>query len=189
MLEDSSHGVLRVSSLFGRIESTGVILSHANDQLIILLKILEFMRSSNDFDSASVESVVGAAGDDGAAANKVTVLVEEDASPGELPGAGLSMLETTDRTGKAPDATLQVPSLGRGFIAPLFPMRLLLLLRLKAVSAEHGEVNFRGEAAGFVSSRAASHLLIAAAATVLDIHNPVTYIWAGIGVHPLVNET
>ena len=70
------------------------------------LCVLEIVCSSDDLGRARVEVVVGVLGDDGAAPHKVVVAAEDEAGPGELPGRGLSMLQTRGRPRVQPLSTL-----------------------------------------------------------------------------------
>ena len=60
--------------------------------------VLEVVRGGDDLGGAGVEVVVGVLGDDGAAAHEVVAVAEDEAGPGELPGRGLSVLQTPHRT-------------------------------------------------------------------------------------------
>ena len=55
--------------------------------------ILEVVRRRDDLGGPGAQAVAGGLGDDSAAAHKVVVLVEDETSPGELPGGGLSVRE------------------------------------------------------------------------------------------------
>ena len=58
--------------------------------------ILEVVRRRDDLGGPGAQAVAGGLGDDGAAAHEVVVLVEDETSPGELPGRGLAMREAAD---------------------------------------------------------------------------------------------
>ena len=62
------------------------------------------MGSCQDLPGGGVVVVAEVIRDDGAGADKVVVLVEEDAGPGEFPGGGLAMREATDGGSIAPGA-------------------------------------------------------------------------------------
>ena len=100
VLEDPDHGVLLVSLLLWSIETRGIPLSYSHLQqtkqdelvtvdvlhqhLLSLRDVLQLVSSSEHLPGGGVVVVVGVVSDDGAGANEVIVLVEEDAGPGEL---------------------------------------------------------------------------------------------------------
>ena len=92
------------------------------------------MSSCQDLPGGSVVVVAEVVRDDGAGADKVVVLVEEDAGPGELPGGGLAVGEATDGAGIGPGAAC-LGSIDRGLLAALGPGlcvlgRVVLLVQL-----------------------------------------------------------
>ena len=92
------------------------------------------MSSCQDLPGGGVVVVAEVVGDDGAGADKVVVLVEEDAGPGELPGGGLAVGEATDGAGIGPGAAC-LGSIDGGLLAALGPGlcvlgRVVLLVQL-----------------------------------------------------------
>ena len=123
VLEQPHHGVLLVVHGLRGVEATGVILSYTDLQqpeekhissgwmealqhLLILLDVLELVSSGDDLPGAGTVVVAAVLSDDGTAADEVVVLVEHQASPGELSGGGLAVLEVGGRTGVGPGSTL-----------------------------------------------------------------------------------
>jgi len=98
VFENPDNGVLLVILLLRLIETTGVPLPNSNLQQIILLKSLELVSSSDHLPGWSPVVIVGVIRDDGAAADEVIVLVEEEAGPGKLSRQRIS--EVTSRIGR-----------------------------------------------------------------------------------------
>merc|ERR1719333_1484700 len=97
VLEDPDHCVLLVTLLLGGIEATGVPLTNSHLQEVIGGDVLELVGGSEHLPGGGVVVVAEVIGDDSAGANKVIVLVKEDAGPGELPRGSLAMREASDR--------------------------------------------------------------------------------------------
>ena len=74
--------------------------------LLILLNLLKLVRRSDDLSCTSSVVVAAVVRDDRTASDEVVVLVENEAGPGELARAGLSVLETTSRCWEVPGPTL-----------------------------------------------------------------------------------
>jgi len=103
MYGHAGHAVLFVLVLLRPLECARIPLSNSYLQAVC---VLEIVCSSDDLGRARVEVVVGVLGDDGAAPHKVVVAAEDEAGPGELPGRGLSMLQTRGRPRVQPLSTL-----------------------------------------------------------------------------------
>ena len=73
--------------------------------LLIGGDVLELVCSCEDLPGGGVVVVAEVVRDDGAGADKVVVLVEEDAGPGELPGGGLAVGEAGHGASVTPGAT------------------------------------------------------------------------------------
>ena len=58
--------------------------------------ILEVVRGRDDLGGPGAQAVAGGLWDDGAAADKVVVLIEDKTGPWELPGGGLAVREAAD---------------------------------------------------------------------------------------------
>ena len=78
------------------------------------------MGGGNDLPGGGVVVVAEVVRDDGAGADKVVVLVEEDAGPGELPGGGLAVREAADGAGVGSGAA-SLGSIDGGLLAALGP--------------------------------------------------------------------
>ena len=119
VLEEPDYCVLVVINCLGRIEATGIVFTHTNLQnpkedmfrmqghenildLLIQLDVLELVSGCDDPVSAS--SIV--TGNDGAAADEVVVLVEEETDPRELSWGRFSMVEVGDWTEIVPSSAL-----------------------------------------------------------------------------------
>ena len=73
--------------------------------LLILLEVFQLVGGGDDLPGGGVVVVAEVVRDDGAGADKVVVLVEEDAGPGELPGGGLAVGEAGHGASVTPGAT------------------------------------------------------------------------------------
>merc|ERR1719297_644366 len=93
VLEDPDHGVLLVTLLLRSVKAAGVPLTHSHLQQVIGGNVLQLVGSCEDLPGGGVVVVAEIVRDDGAGADKVVVLVEEDTGPGELPGGGLAVRE------------------------------------------------------------------------------------------------
>merc|ERR1719273_2587572 len=124
VLEDPLDRVLLVAGGLGILEPAGVPLANTDDQLVVFLESAKFVGGCDDLDLAPAVVVVEAAGDEGTAADKVVVAVDEDARPGELAGAGLGVRQAGGRP-VAPGAALPASALPRTGQAALLVPRLL----------------------------------------------------------------
>merc|ERR1719273_3020351 len=112
VLEDPLDRVFLVAGGLGILEPAGVPLADTDDQLVVFLESAKFVGGCDDLDLAPAVVVVEAAGDEGTAADKVVVAVDEDARPGELAGAGLGVRQARGRP-VAPCAALPPSALSR----------------------------------------------------------------------------
>merc|ERR1719412_2356266 len=120
VLEDPGDGVLLVSLGLGSIEACGVPLTNSDLQQICLLDVLQLVSGGENLPGGGVVVVAEVVRDDGAGADEVVVLVEEDAGPGELSRRGLTVLEAGDGAGVGPGAAL-LGSVHGGLRAALGP--------------------------------------------------------------------
>ena len=97
------------------------------------------MSSCQDLPGGGVVVVAEVIRDDGAGADKVVVLVEEDAGPGELPGGGLAMGEATGGASIGPGAA-SLCSIDRSLLAALGPGLCVLVSVLVLVQLLRGSV-------------------------------------------------
>ena len=122
MLKDPHYSVLVVINCLWRIEATGIVFTHTNLQnakedmfsddimkvhedildLLIQLDVLELVSGCDD--PVSAMSIV--TGNDGAAADKIIVLVEDETGPRELSWGRFSMVEVGDWVEIVPSTTL-----------------------------------------------------------------------------------
>merc|ERR1719411_1809472 len=125
VLEDPGHGVLLVSLGLGSVEACGVPLTNSDLQqtenvklrnqtsnplsmslLLCQLNVLQLVSGGDDLPGGGVVVVVEVVRDEGAGADEVVVLVEEDAGPGKLSRRGLAVLEAGDWAGVRPGPAL-----------------------------------------------------------------------------------
>jgi len=167
VLEDPDHCVLLMTLLLRGIEATGVPLTNSHLQEVISGDVLELVGGSEHLPGGGVVVVTEVISDDSAGANKVIVLVEEDAGPGELSRRGLAMREAIDGASIGPGAA-SLSSIDRGLVTSLGPglsiltsvMMLIQLLRggigadALVVALKGSKVKVWGIAACLVASRA-----------------------------------
>jgi hypothetical protein len=106
VLEKPDNSVLLVLGRLWGVEATGIVLPDTDLQELILLDILEFVSSGDNFPCASSIVVAAVVGNDSTAADEVVVLVENKAGPGELARARLAVLEATSRCWEVPCSAL-----------------------------------------------------------------------------------
>lgn len=102
MLEEPYNCVLVMIDCLRRIESTSIVFTHTNLQKLIQLDVLELVSGCND--PVSALSIV--TGNDGAASDKIVVLVENETGPRELSWGRFSMVEVGGWTEIVPSSAL-----------------------------------------------------------------------------------
>jgi len=166
VLQDPHNGVLLMLLLLWGIESRGIPFSNSDFQQIVNSDVLQLVSSSENLPGGDIVVVGGVVGDDGAGADKVVVLVEEDTGPWELSWRRLSVLETRDWSWIVPGSTFLI-SVNWSLVTSLGPGLVVVGVQLLAgllgggvggealgVPLEHGEVQVWGVAAGLVASGA-----------------------------------
>jgi len=102
MSDSTNHIVLLVLILLRCLVSAGVVLPDPHLQAPHTHHVLEVVGSSKHLGRPSRVVVVEVLWDDGAGADEVVVGVEDEAGPGELSGAGLSVTQSRGRSGVEP---------------------------------------------------------------------------------------
>merc|ERR1719310_2094657 len=110
--------------------------------------VLEVVGGGDDLGGAGVEVVVGVLGDDGAAAHEVVAVAEDEAGPGELPGRGLSVLQTPHRARVLSDAALLAAEAGVFLAAVPHQPAVVVAEAVAAAGAAELEVAGAGRAGG-----------------------------------------
>jgi len=134
--------------------------------LLVNSDVLQLVSSSENLPGGDIVVVGGVVGDDGAGADKVVVLVEEDTGPWELSWRRLSVLETRDWSGIVPGSAFLI-SVNWSLVTSLGPGLVVVGVQLLAgllgggvggealgVPLEHGEVQVWSIAAGLVAGGA-----------------------------------
>jgi hypothetical protein len=136
--------------------------------------------------------IAGVVGDDGAAADEIVVLVEEETGHGKLSRAGLAMGEARDWS-EVPCSTLLVGTLLddslRASLGPGHDLVLGSLLRVQAGLAEHREIDGGIVAAGLLANWASGHLLVGLSKRAVHYSGEQARLWCGGALEARVDQS